>query len=517
MCRPLRAELHKTPLAAEFARIYAEALEIWNGPYMQEFAAYGLQHFKQVEENLDDLTWPLQNSPKALTPDEIFVLLSAACLHDIGIQLVDDAGARRKDAQHAHDLILHSAAEIGTETRQVTLSIRDEKSRIAIANVARAHLIEHALQLNQEDRINSQNVTGRLKLLGLLLATADLLDLSPVRTRYFRTIHCNLPYESELHRTMHQHVSKVCIRPLKESIPGKLQCQVEWNGDYPLVHDMNDWAMQWFDSQWRQLWEALSEASGGVIEWAHPWRDVLFRSRQGDVRTLSLPAHNILTAERADQRRIDRNAFASRFVEALKNSESIVFVAPAESDFEWQILSDWSEAYAQLHERCRVVRHEWRYNYPFGPDDIAAHFLSQLGHRLTAGQNPIKSLTDFLARDDGLSLVTIIKTDRPVTRSLHNLLQILVQRNNSTTARICLLFCPDAKGPEELGDAAIVPFDTLSLPRKEIEEHLRKRGYSSGKCTEIYDEMDLLNLTSHPTGIYTFIQLYCNHRSRMRP
>lgn len=515
----LRAELHNTPLAAEFDRIYEEAREIWNEQYMLEFTAHGPLHTQQVERNLDSLTEPLQKTPNRLTPHEIFVLLSATCLHDIGMQLINDPEARRKHAQHAYDLILHSSAKIGTESRRVTLSIRDEKSRIAIAKIARAHWTDHALQLKEADWINSQNVKGRLKLLGLLLAMADLLDLSPVRARYFRTIHrlYDLSPESELHQTMHQHVFGIDIQPPDKGSPGKLQFQVEWNGDYPLVHDMNDWVMDWFDSQWRRLCEPLSKESGGLIEWVHPWRDILFRPREGDVLMLSPPAHNVLKAERADQQRIDRNAFTSRFVGALKNKEAVVFLGPSESDFERHILSDWSTAYAELHDRCRVMHLDSRSFTYFRAGNIAARMLKELGQTLDAGDDAITALANFLKNDAALSLVTIIKTDNALGKSLQNLLHILLQRNGPATARICLLFCPRGKGPKKIGDATIVPFDTLLLPRDEVEEHLRKRGYSSNTSSEIYNEMDILNHTSHPTDIYTYIHLYCNHRSRMRP
>ncbi|HEY0366365.1 MAG TPA: hypothetical protein VGC73_07830, partial [Pyrinomonadaceae bacterium] len=132
MCRLLRAELDDTPLAAEFDRIYEEAGEIWKEQYMLKFTEHGPLHTQQVERNLDDLTRPLQDSPNKLKPDEIFVLLSAACLHDIGMQLIDDPEARRKHAEHAYNLILNSSAQIGTELRRVTLPIRDPISRIAI-------------------------------------------------------------------------------------------------------------------------------------------------------------------------------------------------------------------------------------------------------------------------------------------------------------------------------------------------------------------------------------------------
>src|SRR5215218_4277173 len=139
----LRAELQDTPLAEEFERINEEAQRIWNEPYLPGFNHHGPLHTKRVEQNLDALTQSLQNTPHRLTPDEIFVLLSAACLSDAGMQLINDPEERGK---------------------RLTLPIRDNSSRIAIAELARAHSATYALQLPPRQFINDQNLEGRLKL-----------------------------------------------------------------------------------------------------------------------------------------------------------------------------------------------------------------------------------------------------------------------------------------------------------------------------------------------------------------
>jgi len=133
------------------------------------------------------LTCGTAAGPNKLTAEEIFVLIAACHLHDIGMQLglVD---ARENHAEYAHKLILYSSAQIGPEQRRVTLSISNPNARVAIAEVARGHWTDFALRLPEEDYI-FENERGRLKLLGLLLATADLLDTSAVRAGYFRSAH----------------------------------------------------------------------------------------------------------------------------------------------------------------------------------------------------------------------------------------------------------------------------------------------------------------------------------------
>jgi hypothetical protein len=102
MARILREQLQKTnpDLAVSFDRIYDESLRIWDEQYLREYTTHGRRHTEQVERNLDNLTLPLQSSMKPLSDEEIFVLLSATCLHDIGMQRADDPQARSRHRYH---------------------------------------------------------------------------------------------------------------------------------------------------------------------------------------------------------------------------------------------------------------------------------------------------------------------------------------------------------------------------------------------------------------------------------
>src|ERR1700748_857329 len=91
------------PLAEEFDAIRRESFKIWEEQYMRPFTTHGKLHSERVERNLDSLTRPLK---EPLTAEEIFILLSACYLHDIGMQLIDDSEARSRHAQYAYDLIL---------------------------------------------------------------------------------------------------------------------------------------------------------------------------------------------------------------------------------------------------------------------------------------------------------------------------------------------------------------------------------------------------------------------------
>lgn len=516
--RILRQELEHgdRELAAVFDRVYQESLKIWGEQHLFNFTTHGRQHTEQVERNLDSLTRPLQRSAQPLSAEEIFVLLSAACLHDIGMQRADAPDARERHAEYSCELILYSDAWTGIEERRITLPIFDNNARIAIANVARAHWTVHALALPTSEVINDRSDYGRLKLLGLLLAMADLLDLSPVRARYYNSLHrlFDLPPVSELHQKMHRLVKSARILPADPGVPGALQFRLEWADDREPVRLMSEWEMQWFDSQWRQLEDELYRESGGAIGWATPWASVRFNQRQGPVPELSPDALKVLAAERAEQVRIDREAFAARFRAAVDSGGAALFLFPADSAFDWRALSEWCEADARLRESCRVARVNLRPSAPTYVSAVVSELLEQWGAHLPrcSDEEAFERLESFVMDEKTPSLVSIIRADFRVGEYLKALLQTVIRRPapGPARARVCLLLSPDAEGPAALDGASVVPFDGSSLPREEVERYLQsRRGYSHDESRDIYDTMLALELTGQPARVYTYIEKHC--------
>jgi hypothetical protein len=516
--RILRDELRSgnEELAAVFDRVYEESLKIWAEQHLFNFTTHGRLHTEQVERNLDSLTRPLQGSQRPLSPEEMFVLLSAACLHDIGMQRADDPKARDKHAQYSYELILYSDAWVEIEERRITLPTLDTNARVAIANVARAHWTEHALALPADEVIDDRNNRGRLRLLGLLLATADLLDLSPVRARYYNSPHrlFDLPALSELHQKMHKLVKTGRILPADQGVPGALQFRLEWHDDSEAVFTLSAWEMQWFDSQWRQLERELYRESGGAIGWAKPWATVKFNTPQGPVPKFSPGALRVLNAARAEQVRIDRDAFASRFRDAIKLGGATLFLFPADSHFDWRSLSEWCDADARLQEDCLVARVSSRPSAPTYVSGIVSQIMEQWGKHLSqcSDEDALKHLESFVTDCQTPSLVSIIRADQHVGESLQALLRVLVRRAESVPARarVCLLLSPGAEGPKELDGASVIEFDGSLLPRDEVERHLQSsRGYSPQESSAIYDRMLALKLTDDPARVYTYVENHC--------
>lgn len=495
-------------LASEFDDIHAEAIRIWEN-HDPQFTDHGKVHMDQVEENLDNLTKPLMGTEHALKVEEIFVLLSASCLHDIGMQLADKPDARARHAQYAFELIRNSAVRSGDKDREVILPIRDDNSRDAIAELARAHWTEFALKLELEDAVRGNKI-GRLRLLGLLLAMADLLDISPERARYFRSVHklYELKPLSELHQKMHGYVKYFKIETVNPT--GELKFILNWRDNDEIVQDMAGWLMKWFNSQWRQLSGALKHESNGLIRWTEPWAEVKLNPHNGMLDALSIEAVNVLKAEQAEQKRIDRDKFVKSFQQSIKSDKVALFLFPSDPEWDWRMIKEWCEAHARLRPNSRVASVEALPDSGKDMSSLVAEIMEQWGEHLpeynSQHENALTDLRDFVDNHPHQAFITIILAQTYQGHLLEPLVKALVQRpaTISGRARICLLLTYGAEGPQNLKSGEIISFDQQPLAPRDVEQHLQVRcGYTEDESKAACSKIEAYQLP--PGRIYTFI------------
>lgn len=467
-------------LAETFDKIYEYSRNIWSRPQLLKYTEHGELHTEQVEKNLDDLARPLMRLGKpsdkedklsgALTTEELFVLLSACCLHDIGMQY-DNSQARKYHAKYSCDLIATSSVWEDPELRRITLPIEDKIAREAIALVAKGHWFTHARELKEREYVCNYNEKGRLKLLAMLLAMADLLEQSNVRAHYFHKSYRLLVLDSvaELHHQKHERVKGIEIVPKDQRIPGKLQFQLTWQDDSADTHEISEWLTVWLSSQWQQIHSDLEGQSLGAIQWARPWFKFEFDTPLVEFKALTGAARNVLRAERAEQMRVDRDEFIERFRQSLKSRGAALFRFPSDAEMDGVFVSRWCAAQANAEDGFEEVveivvggrpyieisgivselMNKWQPDLPIKADDHAA----------------LDQLKSFLSSETR-SLTTIISTgtDRYKPSLLGNLLEALMVRPQTTApvARICLLLTPGAEGPSPLRGARVNCF-TKSL------------------------------------------------------
>jgi hypothetical protein len=499
-------------LADELDSITKEALVLWQNQHLRTFTAHGEVHFLQVEANLDALTRGLQASPEKLQPHEIFVLIAACYLHDIGMQL-GERDAREKHAQYAFDLILHShATHLGIE-RRVTLPINDKNARQSIAGVARGHWTNFAVELNSKDTIIG-NTEGRLRLLGLLLATADLLDLSPVRATYFRSIHQldKLDAVAELHQTKHELVKGFRIVAPNPAISEELQYQLDWSDDSETTRTISDWELHWFHSQWRTVAPLLYRESGGRIRWAKPWGLVKFRPPVGPSPTLSENAANILRAERADQLRINRDGFTHSFREAMNKAEPALFRFPSDAEIDGKPVVEWCESHARLHPGTKVARCDIQPTAAFDQASIVAQLLEQLGEHLSActDRDAIERLRQHAVANAGGLVIVLVVVAGVDAGLLAPIIESALRCPTPAAPRVVLLLAPAAAGPDSIAGATATVSTGGPFAKDDVVHHMQKRwGLDSGESEQTYSSMESIGVASKPARVYEYVKLHC--------
>jgi hypothetical protein len=496
-------------LADSLDRLRQEALAIWQEQHLRAMTEHGEPHLAQVERNLDLLSQPLDLQGSPLSPEEIYVLLAACYLHDIGMQL-DVPDARARHAEHSYELILYSEDSAGRKLR-VQLPIDDDNARESIAQVARAHWTTYALNLPDRRPIHG-NIEGRLRLLGALLATADLLDLSPVRARYFRSAHRlhELPPMSELHQTMHRLVRGFRLEPASPEIPGDLQLQLEWRDNSQEAQMVSDWLLHWITSQLRQLQPLLHQASGGVLRWATPWVRSLLHPALGPRRALSREASRVLRAERLEQQRIDRDELRRLFLEALGGASRRLFLVPKDPEGDGPWLSDWCHAQASSREGLRVARLDVLRTDAPDPSGLLAELLEQWGHHLPEVQEnqAFEHLhQELMATESGAVVVLVVEEYSP--RLLDRLVSALFARPSADRApRICVLFSPQAQGPEGIDGVEILRLDWPEISEDDLAAHLRESwGYNEGEIRRM--TADSLPFRRSPGFLYNYLASRC--------
>jgi hypothetical protein len=142
------------------------------GPEYADFTDHSVDHPDRVIEHLSDLTHELMSSCSHLNRVEVYVLLAAAYLHDLGMLC---EGAREQHHEHSRSLILASVEAAGPEILRLGLD-RIPALASAVAYVAQGHR-KMDLRQNEYDPFRYEDCSVRPRLLAALLCVADELDI----------------------------------------------------------------------------------------------------------------------------------------------------------------------------------------------------------------------------------------------------------------------------------------------------------------------------------------------------
>ncbi len=194
-------------------QIRETAKRIWDTALHQYYTNHDVRHSERIIDYLDGLTAGVQTTNKALSPTEVFVLIAAAYLHDIGMQDQTFAGGdldRIRDQHHEKSAeMIASSFEDPASSLFVPL-VQDPAIVESIALVSRGHrkvdLVEGCY-----DAYRHGSETLRLRLLAALLRFGDELDIDFRRVDIARMQLLRIPVDSQLHWWRCHYVSGVEI------------------------------------------------------------------------------------------------------------------------------------------------------------------------------------------------------------------------------------------------------------------------------------------------------------------
>lgn len=179
-------------------------------PFAQlpNFTDHGVKHAHNVQENLSNLIPSTMAEP--LSPFELFCLLCAALLHDVGMVVLKSPQEKPFQIRIDH---YNRSREFVIENNKI-LSLSEHEAHI-IGEICRAHGMPNLNYL--ESSMFSVRKYGevRVQLLSALLRLADALDMTSERAPGTISSNRNMPSQSQQHWDIHRCISdvQVCNAP----------------------------------------------------------------------------------------------------------------------------------------------------------------------------------------------------------------------------------------------------------------------------------------------------------------
>ncbi len=189
------------------------AARIWARPLHRTFTDHTPDHSGRIIALLDGLTAGMMATDKRLSPTEVWVLLAAAYLHDIGMQNEKFAGGDLDEIRDQHHEqtaeMIYAVFEAPASAFAIPLA-RDPAMVEAVALVAKGHRRVDLAAPEYEPLVHGSE-TLRPRLLAALLRFGDELDIDHRRVDMEQIKLLALPTESLLHWWKCHYVGGVSI------------------------------------------------------------------------------------------------------------------------------------------------------------------------------------------------------------------------------------------------------------------------------------------------------------------
>ncbi|HEX8065322.1 MAG TPA: hypothetical protein VF520_02215 [Thermoleophilaceae bacterium] len=499
-------------LSARLERAKSSADRIWAQPRLHWFTDHSsTRHSRRIIQILGDLVAHLQNTSHALGRSELFVLLCAAYLHDIGMQdfRVDGRGPddfdvedyeliRTRHPARARELIVARALRLEATRDDFVIDLDDQLDYLLpTALVSEGHgsaFFEKVVAEFRAADYAPENQAFRGPLLTALLLIADELDLHEDRAAF--PAEMDRSPVTALHHHVNHYVTRVTVVEGEHPRVRRVYVSLAYPQQSESYQDeVRGFITDKLARQARRVNPVLATESGGELS-VDPVIHVRERTESFEAARRPLPPQALahLRSELFEDALVGRKETIARLRFCITQSSPSEYELAVDPDSDLPMLMRWAEATAEAHGRHWVhvdftlaVGTEkedvfWRITEQASPPDAA-------GEPTAEGQPiPADSLAT-VATDSSHFQVWVLEGVDRLAEDVRAWLQVQLSEVAKVGVPLLVITVRSAQSPPVFLEAQQLHLGALT--EEDVVTHLRdKFGYAPEEC--IADAQELI-------------------------
>lgn len=459
-----------------------EAMDsVWEAPRLPWFTKHGVEHSDSLVRLLGESTAHLQTTPQYLDCGELFVLLAACYLHDVGMQAADigkpldqfepsdHVKIRDTHPSLARELIVSRTRSRGVD--EFELGLEDDDFLASIAMVAEAHgtaTYERALRELLETRPQPLGVPLRGDLLGALLLMLDELDIQRARATFPKE--AQFSDISTMYHFLNHYVAGVHV--VDGVTPKQRRITVDFLfplGSNQMRDDVRELILQKLLRQLRLTNPTVRRRTAGEMVWDEQISVHEARDGTGTQRTATAEVQRLIAREVIESRLVSRSSVLQILAQELDKPDGAVsvleLIVSDDTGEESATIIKWLTLQAEASGRTFVHLAPEVIQVGHGKRGLIERLNTQLGVEFSPDAGPARQTYAETARVKR-PIIVIEAHGRDFSQT-HPDIADLVSAGGAT---LVLIVPSSTQGRNQIA------LEPLSVA--EIEEHLTKRlGY----------------------------------------
>jgi hypothetical protein len=332
------------------------AQKIWEDPALKGYTDHGPRHSKRVANLLGQIVDRFMETEHALSEHEVFILLAACYLHDIGMQYTWLKGRTQPLTKSDYDEIRESHPEKSFEwikSRKIApwSGVRVDRELDEclepIAWVCKAHgtrFFESAVkELEGLTCYPDGFHPVRGSLLAGLMMMADELDLHTTRACFEDEHEMRFSTESQLHNLVHDYIPLVRVQDGRTPKHRDIIISFDFPAESLKIYgrDVQEWIFSKLRCQCRRTEDVLLEGSHGELTWGRITIGKEGEDTFGRRHPMPLAVQAHLREKLARRRIVNRSELKKELKRCLSSDQAMLvrIWGPEESD--QRVIGNW--------------------------------------------------------------------------------------------------------------------------------------------------------------------------------